>query len=252
MYGASTYLAEFHLTPFLWSYHTSFSSPFFLSHKNLKPFPVLQLLLHKPGGFSLGSEKLIPRFPLSHISTARALSRAEPGSERRVREPGHFPRPDSSWNRSMKLLLQRAVGAGPRRARGGTASSGGREAVTPRCRLRSIPATPRGGGSWRSPVTCPATRAVAAPSGAAAERMLTAARSRRCLRSWHPALHGTRRAPPDPGTAAPTFPAPSPVPETPGRQLPWQGAAPAGSGVIDTAIMRLHLGTAVIVLDRAV
>lgn len=88
-------------------------------HKKLKPFSVLQLSLHKPGGFSLGSEKLIQRFPLSHISTARPLSRAELGSERIVKEMGRFQCPTSaelSWNSPIKLLLPWGVGAGLWRA----------------------------------------------------------------------------------------------------------------------------------------
>lgn len=104
--GAGTDPAKLHLTPFLWCYNVqcafllSSSSSFFF-HKNLKPFSVLQLSLHKPGGFSSGSEKLIPRFPLSHISTARPLSRAELGGERIVKEMGHFQcltLVELSWN----------------------------------------------------------------------------------------------------------------------------------------------------------
>lgn len=102
-YGPGTDPAKLHLTPFLWNYNTPFFSPPppFFFHKNLKPFSVLQLSLHKPGGFSSGSEKLIQRFPLSHISTARPLSRAELGRERIVKEMGRFQCPTSvelSWN----------------------------------------------------------------------------------------------------------------------------------------------------------
>lgn len=117
VYGPITYLAKFHLTPFLQNYNAPFFSSFF--HKKLKPFSVLQLSLHKPGGFSLGSEKLIQRFPLSHISTARPLSRAELGSERIVKEMGRFQCPTSaelSWNSPIKLLLPWGVGAGLWRA----------------------------------------------------------------------------------------------------------------------------------------
>lgn len=135
----------------------------------------------------MGSEKLIPRFPLSHISTARALSRAEAGSERSVRELGHFPRPDSSWNSPMKLLLQRAVGAGPRRARSRSASSGGREAVAPQCPLRSVPTAPRGGGSRLSPVYPPEWDAYCRPQPAVPSLPAPSAsrHSQSSSRSWH-------------------------------------------------------------------
>lgn len=93
-YGPNALPGKVSLDPFLWNYNRpffSFSFLFFFFHKNPKPFSVLQLWLHKPGGFSLGSEKkLILRLPLSHISTARPLSRAELGSERIVGETGRF------------------------------------------------------------------------------------------------------------------------------------------------------------------
>ena len=62
---------------------------------------------------------MIQRFPLSHISTARPLSRAELGNERIVKEMGRSQCPTStelSWNSPIKLLLPWGVGAGLWRA----------------------------------------------------------------------------------------------------------------------------------------
>lgn len=134
----------------------------------------------------MGSEKLIPRFPLSHISTARALSRAEAGSERSTRT-GALPAPGLQLERPHEAAFTAGGGSRPPQSpeqmgqRRGQGS--GHSAVSPSLR----PRCPSRRWLRRSPVHPPEWDAYCRPQPAVPSLPAPSAsrHSQSSSRSWH-------------------------------------------------------------------